>query len=278
MNKKKTMKRKKGFTLIELLVVIAIIAMLLAILVPGLQKVKESAKSIVCRTNIRSLLLGFRLYVEENDQKLLRHGQPGGDENLWMMEIRDQVGDVDKVRYCPSSKLNPKAPPFTWPDGMGSSKLTWIWPYGAVDSNGNLIPPGSVTVDQAEYGSYGYNFWLYADRVFVGTAEWESSAWMTASPPNSASVPVFVDCKWVDYFARDTDICPAGFNLDTGTGTGIRRFLMNRHGDKINAGFIDGHVEPVKLEMLWSLKWSKAFQTKGVMTRTDGSPIYRRSN
>lgn len=267
----------KAFTLIELLVVIAIIALLLAILVPGLQKVKESAKNIVCRTNIRSLLLGVRLYVESNDQKLLRHGTPGVDENLWLLEIREQVGEVDKVRYCPSTKLNPQDPPFTWPRGMGSSQVTWIWPYGAVDSNGNPVPPGNV-IDEAEHGSYGYNFWLYNDRVFVNPPEWESSAWMTASPANSAGVPVFVDCKWVDYFARDTDICPAGFDLNTGTGTGIRRFLMNRHGDEINAGFLDGHVESVKLEMLWSLKWSKAFQTKGVMTRTDGSPIYRRNN
>ena len=86
--------RRKAFTLIELLVVIAIIALLLAILVPSLSKVKENAKTTVCRTNVRSLVLGFRLYVESNDQKLLRHGIPGVDENLWMMEIRDQVGDV----------------------------------------------------------------------------------------------------------------------------------------------------------------------------------------
>ncbi len=271
-------KSKKGFTLIELLVVIAIIALRLAILTPSLNKVKEIARTIICRTNIRSLVLGFRLYVESNDQKLLRHGPPGGDENLWMMEISDQLDDIDKVRYCPSTKLDPKPPPFTWPNGIGSSKLTWIWPYGAVDSDGNLIPPGSVTADQAEYGSYGYNFWLYRDEIgyFVSIAEWEASTWMTASPPSSGSVPLFVDCKWVDYFARDTDICPGGFDLNTGTGTGIRRFLMNRHTDEINVGFIDGHVESVELEMLWSLKWSKIFRTKGAQTRTDGSPIYKR--
>jgi len=101
---------------------------------------------------------------------------------------------------------------------------------------------------------------------------------MTPSPPNSASVPVFVDCKWVDYFARDTDVCPAGFDLETGTGTGIRRFLMDRHRGTINVGFIDGHADSVKLEKLWSLKWSKSFQTRSIMTRTDGSPIYQRNN
>jgi prepilin-type N-terminal cleavage/methylation domain-containing protein/prepilin-type processing-associated H-X9-DG protein len=268
---------KKAFTLIELLVVIAIVALLISILIPALNKVKENARTVVCRTNVRSLVLGFRLYVESNDQKLLRHGIPGVDENLWMMEIRDQVGDVDKVRYCPSTKLNPQPAPYTWPNGMGSSKLTWIWPYGAEDSNGDLIPPGSVTADQAEYGSYGHNYWLYGDDdgYFVSAAEWEASAWKTTNPPGSATVPVFVDCKWVDYFARDTDICPADYDLNTDGGAGILRLLMSRHADEINIGFVDGHVETVELENLWSFKWSRIFRTTSVMTRADGSPLYQ---
>jgi prepilin-type N-terminal cleavage/methylation domain-containing protein len=272
MNKRKTMKREKGFTLIELLVVIAIIAMLLAILVPGLQKVKESAKEIVCRTNIRSLSLGFRLYAETNNGKVFGYGSEG-NHNLWLQQIQDQVGEIDKVRYCPSTKLNPADPAlnFEWPRGLGTAKFTWIWPYGAVDSNGNPIPPGDV-IEDAEHGSYGINGWLYSDTG-------SSNAWNTANPTNSTSIPIFADCRWVDGWPSDTDVCPAGLDLNTGGGGGMMgRFLINRHGDEINVGFIDNHQESIKLEMLWNLKWSKQFQTKGVMTRTDGSPIYRRSN
>ena len=46
---------KKGFTLIELLVVIAIIALLLSILMPALNSVKERGKRVVCLNNLRQL-------------------------------------------------------------------------------------------------------------------------------------------------------------------------------------------------------------------------------
>ncbi len=61
------MNRKQGFTLIELLVVIAIIALLLAILVPGLGKAKEMVKKTICKNNIRNQCMGTILYSEGNN-------------------------------------------------------------------------------------------------------------------------------------------------------------------------------------------------------------------
>jgi prepilin-type N-terminal cleavage/methylation domain-containing protein len=62
------MKTKRAFTLIELLVVIAIIAVLMAILMPALRKVKENARRISCAANLSSLAKGMRVYAAEMDQ------------------------------------------------------------------------------------------------------------------------------------------------------------------------------------------------------------------
>jgi len=61
------MTTKRGFTLIELLVVIAIIALLMAILMPGLQRAKTQAQLIVCRNNLRNYGVTGRMYSDDND-------------------------------------------------------------------------------------------------------------------------------------------------------------------------------------------------------------------
>lgn len=56
----------RGFTLIELLVVITIIALLLSILVPGLQKAKQYVRRVVYMTNLHSYGLAGEAYLAEN--------------------------------------------------------------------------------------------------------------------------------------------------------------------------------------------------------------------
>ena len=60
----------RGFTLVELLVVIAIIALLMAILMPALRRVKMQAEEVSCRSNLRQVGLIIYMYLQENDFKM----------------------------------------------------------------------------------------------------------------------------------------------------------------------------------------------------------------
>jgi len=72
------MRKHKGFTLIELLVVISIIAVLLAILIPSLSKVREKVKDTSCRANLKSVGLALLMYLDANERKLPNTGSANG--------------------------------------------------------------------------------------------------------------------------------------------------------------------------------------------------------
>ena len=71
--------RRHAFTLIELLVVISIVAVLIALLLPTLDRARAEAQAVACASQQKQFGLAFRLYGDDNDDAIPQfdHNHPG---------------------------------------------------------------------------------------------------------------------------------------------------------------------------------------------------------
>jgi prepilin-type N-terminal cleavage/methylation domain-containing protein/prepilin-type processing-associated H-X9-DG protein len=207
MNQQSTRWKKFGFTLLELLVVTAIIAILAALLLPTLNRAKVSAKSAVCKSNLRLLGLGLSLYVSDfHEYPLFEIRDPviGKPIELWDQTLLKHSGvDVWNPR-CPFNKAGWRCEYNAWGTGFSPPPIGWTaqglglggldFPYG----------PGPVS------GSYN------------GTPILESRVRMPSD------MIAFVELVF--------DIGYSGFGWP-----GVPR--SNHPDRRSNAAFCDGHVE-----------------------------------
>jgi prepilin-type N-terminal cleavage/methylation domain-containing protein/prepilin-type processing-associated H-X9-DG protein len=111
------MMKRRAFTLIELLVVIAIIAILMAILLPALRKVKEQARQRSCAMRLRQHVLAFNMYADDNDSKLPLPSTAGN----WLQDVAVNTvhfmldtGMTREIFYCPSNQNHQKYNDMFW--------------------------------------------------------------------------------------------------------------------------------------------------------------------
>ena len=243
------MKTKNGFTLIELLVVISIIALLLSILMPSLGRVKEQAKTTICKTHLKQWSMGLVLYSDEYGGKMLPVLGPVGiywfhvlapymdNPEYYYDPANNQLGGM-RIMFCPKTKIRKYTPSqgVEW----GDHETTWWFQWGHGETPAQ--------------GSYIINAWIQPGGYY-GDSEKYYHNWTETN----SRVPAFCDGIWVDTWPDDDDEVPRDY--DGGNESGMDRIFVDRHNMAINVGFTDGHTDKVKLEDLWSLKWNKSFNT-----------------
>ena len=253
------MLNRKGFTLIELLVVISIIALLMAILMPALQRVKKQAKDVVCQSNLKQWGLAFSLYaLDHGDSTLSGPGVPGAES--WMVRLYGSYYRDKKLLFCPMAVR-----PWIENAELGKKNLAW-W----IERGRGEVPEGYGFFDDgadAAIGSYGINDFCYNPPPNVYST-WGRSAelcWRTFSVNGANNIPILSDCLHIGGLCNHTDE-PAGFE-DSPSDAGISRFSIDRHRTgAINVAFMDFSARPVGLKQLWTLKWNQQFDINGPWT------------
>ena len=186
--------RLRGFTLIELLVVIAIIAILAALLLPALNKGILKAQGLQCLNNHRQLCLAWRMYSDDNQERLLYASDnpydPSTIASTWVTGYLQFWDPTDPANWDPNHDIT-KSP--MWPY-CGQNLGIWKCPADRsfVVVNGEAKP----RVRSMSMNFYLGGFGGWDGSEFLDTASYKLYFKQTElADPGPAKVFVFLDMR-----------------------------------------------------------------------------------
>jgi len=231
---------RRGFTLIELLVVIAIIALLLAILMPSLQKARKQAQAATCLSNLKQIGVAAELYANDHDTYIPRGST--GSNPIWFMQFLPYVGQKhNQGDYRTVKIFRCKSFPRTGTglNNIPNSRQTVCyvmndWTFsGRTDNSGTSVgKPTKLSV-----------FKRRGRTVYL--ADNEDGDWRPIIENENS--PEIIRC---DIFIRTHLPDSESHHINDG-----RRVARERHGQGCNALFLDWHSEHVKAEDMTIDMW-----------------------
>ena len=223
-----------GFTLIELLVVIAIIAMLLAIILPALRKVRLVSRRVICKSKLRQLTVAWDMYLEDNEG----HFYQGLNANLNYGGWRGIKGQVPSVAWPAYRPLNTY---LTLPADLITAGNAAVFRCPS-DRGGYRAALVQKKVYEAVGTSYQTNIFLVGQNQCGVFSTWTQDLdtqislcldkMTSARADNHSRLLLIGDYGWINQWKPRTDPKPEW------------KALAEWHGkeDWHNLAFLDGHV------------------------------------
>jgi len=254
------MNNRRGFTLIELLVVIAIIALLMSILMPALNRVKNQAQKVSCQARLKQWGLIFKLYTDDYDGYFNNRDVAGG---IWLYALQPYYKDDDQMLLCPTATRLMEND-MDWGTFKAAYLDDYVFSYG--------INSWTNSVEQDRGARWLEWFWRNTQN---NTTVIPDTRQIEGKPVSTNTIPVFGDSTWYDAWPRHTDTPSQTGDafgiMDQGTTGEINHFCINRHGGFVNLLFMDWSARNVGLKELWTLKWNRGYVTNGPWTKAGGA-------
>lgn len=269
------MRKKHAFTLMELLVVIAIIALLMSILTPSLNKAKQVASAVICQANLHSTSTILFLYANDYNDRLnpdwwsfdaiaAKNWQATMADVMWHY-CAEKYWQDPAILFCPTAKkvatIDGQTPDPTaqFPE-WGHTNWAWYTPWA---------PPLKVTGKPC-MSSYGVNDFTATPLRQNATDQANANReyWGKITQKGADKIPMAFDSAWYAITPLDTSIPNLNpLNKYHASPYTFGPATLPRHNDKINMVFLDGNLRAVGIKELWTLKWSKSFDTNNACAR-----------